>query len=347
MKLLYTLFASALVGTIQAQCPFTPTIEPDPALVCPGTFLYLNTQVYDSYQWYENGMAITGANFQGIQVDQNSILHEFTVACTQDGCTETSAPVLLDGWVFLLPYAITAGDPPLFTGFEGEAYYCPEDTVLLIMGMPYDTNIQWTENGTPIPDATNDTLIVTGSGLYSVSGTPGVCPGFVQELGVTIPIHFLNYAIPAIVEVGDQLCIYPNMTTYYQWYLNGAPIVTGGECFTPTLTGEYTVSASYADQCGPVTSEPYDFFLGLGDLGANTQVLVRPNPANETITVASSSALQSPWCLLDPAGREVLNGRFAGCTACTIALDAVEAGEYILAYTAPFGQRAIRLTVLR
>ena len=106
MKHLSTALALVVTGTAYAQCTFTPTITPDPAITCPVGFLLLETQAYDSYQWFENGQPITGQTFQVIQVDNASVGNSFTVQCTLNGCTEMSAPVVLDGWVFLLPFVI-------------------------------------------------------------------------------------------------------------------------------------------------------------------------------------------------------------------------------------------------
>lgn len=343
MKHVYTLLAALLSGAAHAQCTFTPVITPNPVMTCPVGFTQVFVQgTYDSYQWFENGQPITGAIYPFIEMDGASIGNNLTVLCTLDGCSEMSAPVLVDGWIFLLPYVIHGGDEPHSIGFEGEQFFCEGDTALLVMGQPYTTSIQWTLDGTPIPGATNDTLVVTTSGFYSASGAPDVCPGYIQPLGLEIGMIFLPPATAEIVEVGDQLCIYPGGAQSLQWYLNGAPFVAD-ECFTPTVTGTYTVATTYEGQCGPGTSLPYDFFLGIGDQRTAAELFVRPNPANTECTLVSSIPLQGNWQLLDAAGRNVASGSFNGCTNCTLDLAAIDPGNYLLRTT----DRTVRVAVVR
>ena len=97
-----------------AQCPFTPTILPSDLILCPNESGTLTTQVYDAYQWNKDGSPISGATGQTLTVDQWADAgSSFTVSATLDGCTEMSAPVLVDGWVFLLPYVMHGGDEPM------------------------------------------------------------------------------------------------------------------------------------------------------------------------------------------------------------------------------------------
>lgn len=349
MKHFVTLFLNLPVITGLAQCTFTPTISPNSVILCPGSSEVLTTEVYDSYQWYKDGSPITGATQQTHSVsyfDDGGA--SFSVEATLDGCTEMSASVLVDGWVFLLPFAITDGDPP-YAITENGAFYCTGDTAFLILGMPYDTDIQWTNNGAPMIGETNDTLVVTESGNYSVSGAPSLCPNFVQQLGVTVPMSFNAPPVPEIVVVDNLLCVTPTPDPgSFQWYLNGAPIVADA-CFSPTITGTYTVSADYGSPCGAGTSEPYDFFLGIGDhngapsASTGQQLWIAPNPANVECTITASVPLRGRWGLMDAVGREVRNGRFNGCTNCPVDLADVEAGNYLLTVA----DGTVRIAVVR
>ncbi|MBK8949804.1 MAG: hypothetical protein IPM68_13410 [Flavobacteriales bacterium] len=104
MRTTLTLAASIALAPLWAQCPFDPTIQPDPVILCPGAGEVLSTQVYDSYQWYKDGQPITGAiqqthavnafNDGGIQLHGGMHAERLHGRCP---------PVLVDGWVFLLP----------------------------------------------------------------------------------------------------------------------------------------------------------------------------------------------------------------------------------------------------
>lgn len=343
MKQLSTAIALLIAGSATAQCTFTPTISPDNLILCPGEGAVLTTEIYESYQWYKDGNLIPGATMQTYAVDAfTDGGSSFQVEATLDGCTELSASVLVDGWVFLLPTVMSAGDPPYAITQDG-ALHCDGDTVLLILMLPYDTGIQWTNNGSPINGATNDTLVVTESGNYSVSGAPSICPNFVQQLGVTITVTFTAPPVPEIVLVDDLLCVTPTPDPgSFQWYLNGAPIIADA-CFSPAVTGAYTVSADYGSPCGSGTSEPYDFFLGMEIHATGPEFFVRPNPANAECTIAASLPLEGPWRLMDAAGREVRSGQFNGCTNCAMDLTGVEAGNYMLSVA----ERSLRIAVVR
>ncbi len=245
MKHVYTALSIALTGAAHAQCTFTPIINPDPIMTCPLGFTLVSVQgTYDSYQWFENGQPITGAIYPTIEMDGASIGNNLTVQCTLDGCTEMSAPVLVDGWVFLPPYVIHGGDEANDIGPEGEMLFCEGDTALLVLSPPYTMNIQWTLDGAPIQGANNDTLVVTTDGYYSVSGAPAECLGWIQPLGLQLGLFFLEPTVGEIVVVDGQLCVSPSAPSSVQWYLNDTPIIAD-ECFTPTITGTYTVATTY------------------------------------------------------------------------------------------------------
>jgi hypothetical protein len=78
---------------------------------------------------------------------------------------------------------------------------------------PYTTSIQWTRNGQPIPGANDDTLLVTSSGDYCVSGAPEICPNFLQTLGVIMSYTFIQCGqgtgVAPAMNVGN-LTVYPN-----------------------------------------------------------------------------------------------------------------------------------------
>ncbi|MBK9177415.1 MAG: T9SS type A sorting domain-containing protein [Flavobacteriales bacterium] len=344
MRTSFTLALTAMTVAAAAQCLHDPLIAPDEVILCPSESITLTTQEADSYQWLKDGTPIPGADQQDHIVsafdDGGSM---FTVIATVDGCAEASPGVLVDGWVFLLPFVMHAGDDPIDVGPNG-SIYCEGDTALLILMPPYDTNIQWTESGNPIPGADNDTLVVTEAGSYSASGAPGICPNFQQQLGVTIAIAFQPAFQPTIIEIGDMLCIYPNDFTWHQWYFDGEPMGFG-ECFTPTVAGSYTVSASYIKVCGPGLSEPHDVVLGIHDQDRALSLRAWPNPATDQCTVTFNEPLHGAWRLMDASGRLIQTGRFNGGHSATLSLVGLEPGNYFLlteGITAPFRIAVVR-----
>lgn len=306
--ILLSCFGLAAIAA-QAQCPFVPTIAPVDPILCPGGSTVLTTQDYDAYQWYQDGQAIPGATGPGFTVNYfDHAGFSFTVEATLDGCTTTSASVLVDGWVFLPPFVITDGDEPLFFGPLGEPTYCEGAFVQLTLGMPYTESIQWTLDGMPIPGANSPSLVVTAPGSYSVSGAPAICPNSVSNLGLTIDVAFQPPTVPVIQLVDDQLCASPAGNTY-QWYLDGVALLgTNTPCITPSASGLYTVFVDYGQGCQELSAP----FLSTGLLARSLERpwSLYPNPAQGLVTVAwgGSLPLGTYWSVTDAAGREVRGG---------------------------------------
>ncbi len=329
MRTAFTLAASITILSLRAQCPFDPSIQPDPVLLCPNASEVLMTQPYDSYQWYKDGQPIPGAVQQGHMVNANTDGgSSFTVECTLEGCTEMSPPVLVDGWVFLLPYVMHEGDTTYGTGPNGELLYCEGDTLLLRLMPPYDTNIQWTNGGQPIPGANGPVLAVTENGAYSVSGAPAICPNFLMQLGVTIQVAFTPVAQPVITLNGADLCASPAGISY-QWYMNWQPIVGNTPCITMGGPGTYTVFVDYGLPC-QLPSEPFEISTGIDDLKDPTEVMVAPNPATHTVRFAWPGSEPATWAVIDAAGRAIAWGHVKTQRTQEIDVSRWPAGTYAL-----------------
>ncbi len=221
MKLrLYILLVILTVGSatrLNAQCTFDPTVTGD-TLLCPNETGILTTQVYDSYQWYKrplfggSAQPIPGAMSQTLTIDAaNDAANYFSVEATLNGCAEMSPEVLVDSWVFLFPYTIIEGDYTI--GSMGELILCQGDTIFLISGMPYDTNLQWYDNGNPIAGANNDTLFVTTAGSYTFSGSPSICPNYNQNQFIPSDVTVITCPTGLAESPGYEVGIIPNPGT--------------------------------------------------------------------------------------------------------------------------------------
>jgi hypothetical protein len=63
----------------QAQCTFTPTITPDPVMLCPGGSLSLETRTYDSCLLFESAQPENGQTSQLHQFGDASVGNSFTL----------------------------------------------------------------------------------------------------------------------------------------------------------------------------------------------------------------------------------------------------------------------------
>ncbi|MDX9750003.1 MAG: hypothetical protein RBT71_02860 [Flavobacteriales bacterium] len=312
-----------------AQCDHDPVISPSAPILCPDESAVLTTGDFDTYQWYRDGQLLPGATEQTLVLPAGEAVGSmFTVAATLNGCTETSPGVLVDGWMFLLPFVIHGGDEPYAMVGEGGGLYCEGDTLTLTLGMPYTENIQWTNFGVPIPGADAPELIVTTSGEYHVTAAPSVCPNTIMALGVTIAAEFTPTAQATITLEGEELCA--DLTgTSYTWYLDGAPLAGADtQCIPYAANGTYTVLVGQSHPCVAV-SEP---FLATGaDAMSWAAPSVHPQPAAERLHVVwAGHAPVRAWHMVDAAGRRVAEGRSMAGDRTVVDVSALAPGRYVL-----------------
>lgn len=346
-RILLTAALLAIGCTARAQCTFTPTVTPSNLIMCPNTQDTLRTQAYDSYQWYKDGNPIAGATRQTLPIDQfTDAGSQFSVEATQNGCTEMSAQVLVDGWVFAGLTVMSSGnfatDPQ-----DGHAIICdssalhPRDTVTFELLQPYNTNVQWYRNGQPISGANSVKLEVTESGIYEVEGAPAVCPRF-SSRSLPLEVELRRPLPPGITLNGGQLVIVPPTgVTYsrYEWYCNGVQVPGAtGSTLSPPNVGSYRVQGDDG-MCWAV-SDAFPFLIaGLSPTLPNAAIRLYPNPAGEELLIESATPLTATLRTL--AGTLVLHQPHAQ----RLDLRALPAGLYFVHLTDATG-RVVRVEKL-
>ncbi len=273
------------ISQVFAQCSFTPVISPSNVMLCPNEQETLTTGVFDSYQWHKDGQLIPGAISQTYVVDQYMDSgSEFSVAATLAGCTEMSAPVLIDGYVFMLPYLISGGN--FSTGPNGEAMACKGDTFYLELGPSvYDTNIEWYNYGTIIPGQSGQILAITQPGEYSVTASTSMCPNFSSNPGVEVVVVFIGPE-PVIDFIGGELTETQLLGSFqYQWYLDNILIANAtASSHTPTQPGFYTLVATDGYNCEAKSNAYHVISIGIRETGKALLNLF-PNPAKGFIQI--------------------------------------------------------------
>lgn len=262
----------------EAQCDFTPSVVPKNLVLCPGTEDTLRTTaLYDSYQWYKGTKLLVGETKPYLVVKAESTPAFFKVEVTRNGCTEMSARVLVDGYVFLLPYYIIEGNLS-FDPVKGVHIGCDKTPVELTYSYP--ANVQWYNGDNPIPGANNAVYRPTKNGEYWACGAPEVCPNYIACDRAFGPTIFFDKVNPAIVEKGDSLVASKGSGRQfkyesYRWFYNGRPIPGAtGTSILPTRSGAYRVAVIDVYDCRGV-SEPYQFTVQTPAV----QVILTPNPA--------------------------------------------------------------------
>ncbi|HLP57158.1 MAG TPA: T9SS type A sorting domain-containing protein [Fluviicola sp.] len=211
-------FSALLLSASTVGAQLNPTISGD-NMLCPEGTGTVTTQTFQGYQWYQryygsaDTVLIPGATSQSLLMDAANYAASYLIVEVTDGVTtEMSPEFLVDGWAFLPPAVMTTGD---FTvGWNGETVICEGDTAYFELMQPYTTNIVWTNNGTPIPNQTNNVLEITAAGIYHVSGAPAECPDYIQNLGVALEVLVQDCSGAGIGEnTLSGTLIFPNPTT--------------------------------------------------------------------------------------------------------------------------------------
>ena len=327
----FNLFAPATIAALfllpqsaHAQCPHDPTVTGD-VMLCPQTTGTLMTETADSYQWYKRdwgqptATVIPGATNRTLQVDYyNGAGAYFSVDATLNSCTERSPEVLVDGWAFLPPAVMHNGTFRI--GQNGESLLCDGDTMVLHLMLPYDTLITWFKDGSPIPGANIDSILVTDGGLYTVEGAPSLCPNFLQPLGLSIEVIRYNTTHPALqmatnndIEITNALSL-----TNIQWYRNDTLLV--GESvstLTPAGPGIYTATATDLNGCEG-ESQPLHYNPSGLPQKPVFGLSIYPMPASNMLSIEHN-------------GGDVLSARIINTTGALVWTGQIEPGKMTLA----------------
>lgn len=196
-----------------------------------------------------------------------------TSTCQFDVVVNT--PVL-DGFVTVDPLDPCEGDTVFLTAFTGLSSYL------------------WSTS------ETSSIIEVTSDGWYWVDMTDANnCTG-----RDSVFVNFLAAPFPVISVNGIDLCTTPYQS--YQWFLNGTAVPGAtSQCFTPTTSGNFTVTVSSPNGCQGESQVLA--FVGVDDDLASQDFTLYPNPARDAVNVRLSQPLLEPGMIMiyDMAGRIV------------------------------------------
>jgi hypothetical protein len=282
-----------------------------------------------TYQWYQDGSAISGATGNSITVTDSGSYS--VVAVNASGCSSTSLPFSIQ--VFELPQA------PVISA-TGATTFCDGDSVLLSVTAVLGYNYQWTINGNNIPGAVFNQLSVTGpTGSYSVTATDMNGCTSAATLSYIVTVNPLP-AAPLITQSNDTLYANP-VSGNFQWYLDGTAIPGAtGPFWIPVVNGNYSVMVTDTNGCSSA-SQVYPMV----NVGLNNTVLIQsgvyPNPTKGVLSVqlALASGSKAECRLTDISGRIINRWEFVSGSH-TIDLGSQAAGMYFLTIESD-GSRAV------
>ncbi|WP_111000642.1 Ig-like domain-containing protein [Taibaiella soli] len=219
-----------------------------PASVCAGNTVTLNTTPATgvTYQWLENGVAISGATNTSYTAttSDNYSLRVYSSAT----CFSTSTPITVA--INQLPNVVT-------TPAAGAATFCQNGTTILTAPTGSNLNYQWSFNGNPINGGTSYNYSAGNAGTYAVavSNSQTGCTatsGNIVLTQVAAPSAPVITSGPTTICSGDStlLSLTPVAGLTYQWRF-GSTAITGatGNSVYVKLAGNYTVVASAGSGC--------------------------------------------------------------------------------------------------
>lgn len=262
--------------------------SPDAALTYPSTTLCSGTTTLSvavpagsqTYQWYFNGVAISGATGTSHTTGTSGL---YTVKIDNTiGCSTISIPVLVISG--LAPSLGNSGKDTFCTGNSAILTADPHGSLGLI-------TYQWTRNGANIVGATLPTYVATTSGVYNcevtVSGTSGSCT--VPTIDDTILVH--PSPTPSITYASKTLrtdAIYAG----YQWYLNTVAVPGATRStYRPAKTGKYMVVVYDDKGCAGPSTTVQITTVGVNELTRAADVKVYPNPATSILHIESAATV--------------------------------------------------------
>lgn len=226
--------------------PSSASISPvGPVNFCSGGSVSLNANTGNnlSYQWFKDGVPISGANSASYL--SNSSGNYAALITNSAGCTVTSNSIQVT--VNNLPNPLISGASSFCQG---------NTTTLFVTSNPGDT-FQWKKNGVNLTGETNSTLIVSTAGFYSVlstntSGCSSISPSFNVTLSST-PNSSINALNPTTFCSGGGVNLSAPISTpgyIYQWYSNGNLILgANSNIYFATTSGTYKVLITNASGC--------------------------------------------------------------------------------------------------
>ncbi|HOZ50461.1 MAG TPA: PKD domain-containing protein, partial [Chitinophagaceae bacterium] len=242
------------------------------ASFCVGGSIILNatTGVGYSYQWYQNGILISGATNSSYNAN---LVGNYTVEISNaNNCVALSSATTVS----------IAPNPPATITPNGPTVFCQGGNVLLSANSGIGYTYQWYLNGVAISGATSINYTAFQAGNFTVQVT-NASNCFEISLPVTIIVNSLPS--PVIINTGGLLSVSGGSFITYQWFLNGVAISGATNAtYTVTQNGNYYVEVTQ-DGCIGKSAVINLTGVGINDINHSNEIVISPNPTQNSIHI--------------------------------------------------------------
>ena len=271
-------------------------------IFCAGGSVSLSTlsSALDLYQWFKNGVAITGAT-NAVYVASATGNYTVQVDSVVIGCTSTSTV-----------QAVTAVGVPVLNLISSSSFCwgSSADMAAVVTSGAGTIDYQWQIAGVNIAGATNSTYPATVSGSYSVEIF--VHGGLCNETSSAISVTEWPLPNPLVTDTLPNLYTQTNFVTY-QWYLNTILIPGATSSNTPIIgNGTYKVKVTDTHGCQSVsTGFPVSGWVpnAISTVNAGSEIKIYPNPAQDALHIDAPMAVRAVICSMD--GRTLIDQQSA------------------------------------
>ncbi|MBI2968184.1 MAG: T9SS type A sorting domain-containing protein [Bacteroidetes bacterium] len=218
-------------------------ITADTVNLCPGDSLILFTGNAPGYlfQWFKNGMQISGQTDDSIIITASGIYKVRTSTTSNVTAFSPDLTVLSDTSQITLS---------VFTSSSTDSI-CPGDTAWLVNTYNNYSSIDWLRNDTLLPAGNgNDFFYVTQEGEYKILlTTAGGCPKYSDSVNIIL----YDTIRPLISMNGDTLSVSP-IYQAYQWYYQGMLIPGATQnTYVTGANGDYYLVVSDFSGCSMIS----------------------------------------------------------------------------------------------
>lgn len=296
----YRLLMTATDGTViysntinrQLMAPTAPVISASGSTtLCTGATVNLQTIAGGNVQWYNNGVAITGATGQVYTASSAGNFYSQIVA---SGCNSAFSNII----------SVTTAASPLADGGP-DVTICQGATVSIGTSPQTGNNYSWSP-GTGIDQPNNPQPIVSPAATTSYTLTVVNQAGCVKKDTVVVTVIPIP-ATPAITISGSVLT--SSAVTGNQWYKNGVAIPGAtSQNYTASSFGSYTVKVT-VNGCASTSSNALNYTpTAVTDPITGNFVTIAPNPVKNIMVVKTSQSFgQYRIRILDISGKLILS----------------------------------------